>query len=124
MLAGFFAPPDPAEQAKKWKTELIREQRTLDREIRGIESPGACVSSDTCAGIQMQEKKVTVEIRAAIKRSRVSRPSALTVRQTTLKRPRPWRRRLFGKRNDAGRTELNLSGLARRSSVFTTARLK
>jgi hypothetical protein len=74
MLASFFAPPDPAEQVKKWKTELIREQRTLDREIRGITLffVSELRVRRLCTGIQMQEKKVTVEIRAAIKRSRLT----------------------------------------------------
>lgn len=56
MLASWFVgpPPDPAEQMKKWKMELIRQQRQLDHEIRGIE---------------MEEVKVKRQIKDAAKRN-------------------------------------------------------
>lgn len=54
MLAGWFSPPpDPAEQMKKWKMELIKQQRQLDHEIRGIE---------------LEEAKVKKQIKDAAKR--------------------------------------------------------
>lgn len=56
MLANWIVgpPPDPEVQMKKWKMELIKQQRNIDHEIRGIE---------------LEEAKVKRQIKDAAKRN-------------------------------------------------------
>jgi len=52
-LAAAFAPPDPKEQVRKWKSEMRSEQRKVDRQIRGI---------------QREEEKVKKSVKESAKR--------------------------------------------------------
>ena len=79
MLAGFFSPPpDPAEQMKKWKMELIKQQRQLDHEIRGIELEEAKVKRQIKDAAKRNDNVVARTLAKELVRSRKSKERLYT----------------------------------------------
>lgn len=79
MLAGWFSPPpDPAEQMKKWKMELIKQQRQLDHEIRGIELEEAKVKKQIKDAAKRNDTTVARTLAKELVRSRKSKERLYT----------------------------------------------